>query len=181
MEKAFTKGHILELYLNEIYLGNRSYGVAAAALNYFDKALSDLTIAEASYLAAITKGPSNYHPVTKKDRAVARRNWVIGRLLADGIIDEETAEEAKATELGAQLAPALGARDWTSEYFAEEVRKQIAGLYGIEALYDGGLAVRTSVDPRLQIAAGKALRRWLVAYDQRHGCLLYTSPSPRDS
>ena len=79
MEQAFTKDHILELYLNEIYLGNRSYGVAAAALNYFDKPLGELTINEAGYLAAITKGPSNYHPIANEDRAIERRDWVIGR------------------------------------------------------------------------------------------------------
>ena len=169
MEAAFTKDHILELYLNEIYLGNRSYGVAAAALNYFDKSLSDLSIAEAAYLAAITKGPSNYHPIENEQRAVARRNWVIGRMLEDGRITEEEADEARSQLLGAQMADPLGAREWTMEYFAEEVRKQIVDLYGVEALYDGGLSVRTSVDPRLQRAAGKALRRWLVEYDQRHG------------
>ncbi|MEX0643906.1 MAG: penicillin-binding protein 1A [Parvularculaceae bacterium] len=169
IEKAFTKDHILELYLNEIYLGNRSYGVAAAALNYFDKALEDLTIAEAAYLAAIPKGPSNYHPVLNHDRAVQRRNWVINRMLEDGRISREAAAEAVASPLEALIAPPLGARDWASEYFAEEVRKQIADLYGDEALYDGGLAVRTTVDPNLQEAAGHALRKWLVDYDQRHG------------
>ena len=169
MERAFTKDHILELYLNEIYLGNRSYGVAAAALNYFDKPLNELTINEAGYLAAITKGPSNYHPILNEDRALERRDWVIGRLLADGHVSQEEADEARAKPLGASLAPPLGARDWTMEYFAEEVRKQIVDLYGVEALYDGGLAVRTSVDPRLQKVAGNALRRWLVEYDQRHG------------
>lgn len=169
MERTFTKEHILELYLNEIYLGNRSYGVAAAALNYFDKSLTDLTVAEASYLAGITKGPSNYHPIQNEERAVTRRNYVIRRLLDDGQISEEDANEALAQPLGAQIAPPLGARDWTMEYFAEEVRKQIVDLYGVEALYDGGLAVRTSVDPRLQKLAGEALRKWLVAYDQRHG------------
>ena len=169
MEAVFTKGHILELYLNEIYLGNRSYGVAAAALNYFDKPLSELTLAEASYLAAITKGPSNYHPVRNEDRALERRDWVVGRLLADGKVSQEEADEARSQPLGAQIAPPLGARDWTMEYFAEEVRKQIVDLYGLEALYDGGLAVRTSVDPFLQKAAGRALRKWLVEYDMRHG------------
>ena len=169
IEKAFTKDHILELYLNEIYLGNRSYGVAAAALNYFDKALEDLTIAEAAYLAAIPKGPSNYHPVLNHDRAVQRRNWVISRMREDGRITSEAAAEATASPLEAQIAPPLGARDWASEYFAEEVRRQIAELYGDEALYDGGLAVRTTLDPNLQEAAGIALRKWLVGYDQRHG------------
>ncbi len=169
MERTFTKDHILELYLNEIYLGNRSYGVAAAALNYFDKSLDELTIAEASYLAAITKGPSNYHPIDNEARAVERRNYVIARLEADGRITPEEAAEAEAQPLGAQIAPPLGARDWTMEYFAEEVRKRIVDLYGVEALYDGGLSVRTSVDPNLQKKAGEALRRWLVTYDQRHG------------
>ncbi|WP_425411130.1 penicillin-binding protein 1A [Hyphococcus sp.] len=169
MERAFTKDHILELYLNEIYLGNRSYGVAAAALNYFDKALTDLTIAEASYLAAITKGPSNYHPIDHEERAVERRNYVITRLNEDGVITDEEAQDAKSQPLGAVIAPPLGARDWTMEYFAEEVRKQIVDLYGVEALYDGGLSVRTSVDPEMQKEAGEALRKWLVEYDQRHG------------
>ncbi len=169
IEKSFTKDHILELYLNEIYLGNRSYGVAAAALNYFDKPLDELSIEEAAYLAAIPKGPSNYHPVHNYDRAVERRNWVIGRLAEDGKITEEQSSAAKAEPLNAHLAPPLGARDWASEYFAEEVRKQIAERYGADALYDGGLAVRTTLDPRFQRAAGEALRRWLVEYDQRHG------------
>ncbi len=169
IERAFTKDHILELYLNEIYLGNRSYGVAAAALNYFDKPLGELTIEEAAYLAAIPKGPNNYHPVNNYDRALDRRNWVINRLFEDGKITKEQFEAAKATPLNAKIAPPLGARDWASEYFAEEVRKQIAERYGSEALYDGGLAVRTTIDPRYQQAAGKALRRWLVDYDQRHG------------
>lgn len=169
IEKAFTKDHILELYLNEIYLGNRSYGVAAAALNYFDKSLDELTVEEAAYLAAIPKGPSNYHPINNHDRAVERRNWVIGRLFEDGKISLDEMNAAQAAPLNARIAPPLGARDWASEYFAEEVRKQIAEKYGSEALYDGGLAVRTTIDPRFQKVAGQALRRWLIDYDQRHG------------
>ncbi|MFN0023618.1 MAG: penicillin-binding protein 1A [Parvularculaceae bacterium] len=169
IERAFTKDHILELYLNEIYLGNRSYGVAAAALNYFDKPLSELTIEEAAYLAAIPKGPNNYHPVANYDRAVDRRNWVINRLFEDGKIDKEAAAVATATPLIAKIAEPVGALDWASQYFAEEVRKQIAERYGSEALYDGGLAVRTTIDPKFQKLAGDALRRWLVDYDQRHG------------
>ncbi|HOP20928.1 MAG TPA: penicillin-binding transpeptidase domain-containing protein, partial [Amphiplicatus sp.] len=141
----------------------------AAALNYFDKSLDDLTIAEAAYLAAIPKGPSNYHPIYNHDRAVERRNWVIGRMLEDGRITQQEADEARASPLVAQIAPPLGARDWASEYFAEEVRKQVADMYGTEALYDGGLSVRTTLNPNMQEAAGLALRRWLVDYDQRHG------------
>ena len=169
IERAFSKDQILELYLNEIYLGNRSYGVAAAALNYFDKSLEDLTLQEAAYLAAIPKGPSNYHPVRYEARAVDRRNWVIGRMLDDEVVSDSDAAAARATPLGAKIAPALGAREWAAEYFAEEVRKEIAGRYGAEALYDGGLAVRTTLDPALQNAAGRTLRHWLVEYDRRHG------------
>jgi penicillin-binding protein 1A len=169
IEKAFTKDHILELYLNEIYLGNRSYGVAAAALNYFNKSLDELTIADAAYLATLPKGPSNYHPIDKRDRAIERRNWVLGRLFEDKRISKQEYDEAVAAPLDAVVAPPLGARDWASEYFAEEVRKQIAEMYGVDALYDGGLAVRTSLDPGLQSAAATALRHWLVEYDQRHG------------
>lgn len=180
IEKAFTKDHILELYLNEIYLGNRSYGVAAAALNYFDKSLDELTVEEAAYLAAIPKGPSNYHPVHNRDRAVERRNWVIGRLYEDKKIDRPQMAAAQAQPLDAFIAPPLGARDWASEYFAEETRKQIAERYGTDALYDGGLAVRTTIDPSFQKAAGDALRRWLVEYDQRHGWRGAISSMPVD-
>jgi penicillin-binding protein 1A len=169
IEKAFTKDHILELYLNEIYLGNRSYGVAAAALNYFNKSLDELTVADAAYLAVLPKAPNNYHPIDKRERALGRRNWVIERMFEDGRIDAAGRDAALAAPLDAVMAPPLGARDWASEYFAEEVRKEIAARYGTDALYDGGLAVRTTLDPELQAAAAKALRHWLVEYDQRHG------------
>ncbi len=169
IEKAFTKQHILELYLNEIYLGNRSYGVAAAALNYFDKPLEEITVAEAAYLAALTKGPTNYHPIRREKEAVERRNWVVDRMYEDQRITKEERDEALKAPLGAQLAPELGARDWAAEYFAEEVRKQIAARYKTDALYDGGLAVRTTIDPHLQSTAGLALRKWLGEYDRRHG------------
>ncbi len=99
IERAFSKDRILELYLNEIYLGAGSYGVAAAALNYFDKSLDELTVAEAAYLAALPKAPNNYHPILATEAAISRRNWVIGRMLADGRISAEAAEEAKAEPL----------------------------------------------------------------------------------
>ncbi len=169
IERTFEKDKILELYLNEIYLGNRSYGVAAAALNYFDKSLDQLTVQEAAYLAAIPKGPSNYHPVRNRERATDRRNWVIGRMAEDGKLPAEIADDAKATPLEAEIAPPLGARNWAAEYFAEEVRKQVADRYGAAGLYDGGLSIRTTLNPRLQDAAGATLRKWLVEYDRRHG------------
>ncbi|MGQ9368975.1 penicillin-binding protein 1A [Azospirillum sp. ST 5-10] len=167
IERTFTKDRILELYLNEIFLGFRSYGVAAAAMNYFNKALDDLTIAEAAYLAALPKAPNNYHPERNHDAAVARRNWVIGRMLEDGNITPEEASAAQAEPL------VVRRRDdtevFTAEYFAEEVRREIVKLYGEQALYEGGLSVRASVDPKLQTIATRALRDGLIAYDRRHG------------
>ena len=123
IEQAFGKDHILELYLNEIYLGNRSYGVAAAALNYFDKPLSELTLEEAAYLAALPKGPNNYNPHTRYEAAVARRNWVIGRMLEEGYIDELAAENAKAQPLKVVKRDSGFVKH--AEYFSEEVRRGI--------------------------------------------------------
>ncbi len=167
IERSFTKDRIMELYLNEIFLGYRSYGVAAAALNYFNKALDELDIEEVAYLAALPKAPSNYHPERQRDAAIARRNWVIGGMAEDGHITAEEARTAQAKPLTVRK------RDEqemvTSEYFAEEIRRELVKLYGEQALYEGGLSVRASMDPRIQAAATKALRDGLVAYDRRHG------------
>lgn len=167
IEKAFTKDHILELYLNEIYLGNRSYGVAAAALNYFGKPLDKLAVEEVAYLAALPKGPNNYNPKKRYEAAIGRRNWVIGRLLEDGYIDEMTAEEAKSKP----LKVVDRSRDYlpNSEYFSEEVRREIQNRFGADDLNEGGLTVRTTVDPRLQNIATRVFREELVNYDRRHG------------
>ncbi|MEM9989596.1 MAG: transglycosylase domain-containing protein, partial [Pseudomonadota bacterium] len=119
MEKAFTKDHILELYLNEIYLGNRSYGVAAASLNYFNKPLDELNAQEAAYLATLAKAPSNYHPVRNEERAISRRNWILGRMYEDGYLSDSALELAQNEPLGAELAPPLGARSSDTKYFAE--------------------------------------------------------------
>lgn len=167
MEEAMTKDKILELYLNEIYLGQRSYGVASAAQIYFNKKLDDLSIAEIAYLAALPKAPNNYHPVKKHNLAVARRNWVIDRMLEDGHITYSQAELAKASAL------AMNIKDESdvvaAPFFAEEVRRELQNKYGKDSLYEGGLAVRTSIDPRLQKIAETSLREGLIAYDQRHG------------
>jgi len=168
IERAYTKDEILELYLNEIYLGNRSYGVAAAALNYFEKSLDQLSLDEAAYLAALPKAPNNYHPVRAKVRAVERRNWVIDRMLTNGYITEEMAETAKSRELVATTRP-VGAQFAAAEYFAEEVRREVYDVFGEDALYDGGLSVRTTIDTELQEIARTALRNGLVDYDRRHG------------
>ena len=167
MNKAFTKDHILELYLNEIYLGNRAYGVAAAALNYFDKSLDELEIEEIAYLAALPKGPNNYHPVKRYDAAVARRNWVIGRMLEDGYISEDEAKEAQAKPL--KVVERKSGFLKNAEYYSEEVRRTIVHNLGESALYEGGLIVRTTIDPKIQTIATEAFRKGLYEYDLRHG------------
>lgn len=167
IEKTFSKDKILELYLNEIYLGAGAYGVAAAALVYFDKSLYDLTLPEAAYLAALPKAPSNYHPVRHHDRAKARRDWVIERLQEDGVISVEQARVAIAAPLQALARPEseLARADW----FAEEVRRDLAQKFGEKSLYEGGLSVRTTMDPKLQAIGERVLRDGLEAYDRRAG------------
>lgn len=167
IEQTYSKEKILQLYLNEIYLGFGSYGVAAAALNYFDKSLDELTTAEAAYLAALPKAPNNYHPTRRTEAAINRRNWVIARMLEDGAIDREEAENARSEPLIIQ--PRRETQRAEADYFAEEVRRELAQVFGDDGLYEGGLSVRTTVDPRLQAIADRALRGGLVAYDRRHG------------
>ncbi len=174
IERAFPKDLILELYLNEIYLGYESYGVAAAALNYFNKSLIELNIPEAAYLAALPKAPNNYNPVTKREAAKNRRDWVIGRMLEDGAISAELAERSRNWPLVTTKRKEISFVE--AAYFAEEVRRDLVARYGEDELYKGGLSVRTTVDPRLQEAAVKALRRGLEAYDRRHG---YAGPIAR--
>ncbi len=167
IERAFSKQRILELYLNEIYLGYGSYGVAAAALNYFNKSLDQLSIAEAAYLAATPKAPNNYHPTRHPAAARARRDWVISRMLEDGAITQDEAAHAMAEPL--VVRPRADTELVTAEFFAEEVRRELAKRYGEDGLYKGGLAVRTTLDPRLQELADTVLREGLETYDRRHG------------
>ena len=167
IERAFTKDQILELYLNEINMGNRSYGVAAAALNYFNKSLDELTIGEMAYLAALPKAPNNYHPVRHKIRATARRNWVLYRMYALDFITKNEFDAAKAEDL------AMHQKEndilFKADYFEEAVRRQVNEKYGDKTLYEGGLSVRTTLEPRLQAMAEKALHEGLENYDRRHG------------
>ena len=168
MERAFTKDHILELYLNQQYLGFGAYGVAAASMNYFNKSLDELTVAEAAFLAGLAKAPNNYNPVRRPEEARDRRDYVIGRMHDDGYITSAEANAARAEAITVRN------RDETEvvaegDYFAESVRRELAQRFGETALYKGGLAVRTSLDPQLQKFANKALRAGLVAYDRRHG------------
>jgi len=167
IEDAFPKDRILELYLNEIYLGYRSYGVAAAALNYFNKSLNELSLAEAAYLAALPKAPNNYHPIKKYDAAVARRDWVLSRMVENDNVRSKEAEIAKLSPL--RIAKRDAEEFVEAAYFTEEVRRWLNDKFGESELYRGGLSVRTTLSPTLQAHADKALRDGLVAYDRRHG------------
>ncbi len=167
IEKAFSKDQILELYLNENYLGYGSYGIAAAALSYFNKSINQLELDEIAYLAALPKAPNNYHPVRKYDRAVGRRNWVLKRMHDEGFITDEE-------KLAAQNKPLITisrdkTRTFKAEYFTEEVRRELKAMYGTQELYEGGLFVKTSLSPEYQIIAERELKRGLIAYDRRHG------------
>jgi penicillin-binding protein 1A len=175
IERTFSKQHILELYLNEIYLGQGSYGVAAAALNYFDKGLDELTVSEAAFLGALPKWPSR-NPMAAKDR----RDWVISRMAEDGYVSQAEARSAQAEPLVIRprsesvLIPG-------GEYFSEDIRREIADEYGEATLYKGGLSVRSTLDPALQAIATRTLRGGLIAYDRRHGWrgpLTRIDPSP---
>ncbi len=167
IEKAFSKDQVLELYLNEIYFGYGAYGLASAALNYFNKSLEQLNIEEAAYLAAVPKGPPRYHPIRHYERAIGRRNWVLGRMEINGFITEAEMTAAQATEL--VVHPRERVRYFHADYFEEQVRRQLYSVYGQNSLYEGGLSVRTTLEPRLQGIAERALKRGLVAYDRRHG------------
>ncbi|WP_395450415.1 penicillin-binding protein 1A [Aminobacter sp. UC22_36] len=168
IERAFSKDEILELYFNDVYFGLGAYGIAEAALTYFDKPVGELSVAEAAYLAALPKGPNNYNPDLNAKRAIERRNWVIGQMLRNGFLDGGEARAAAAMPLGTKKRPPnLLVAD--ANYFTEAVRRQVSEQYGEAALYTAGLAVRTTLDPALQAAAVKALRRGLVNYDQGRG------------
>ncbi len=166
IEAALPKDRILELYLNEIYLGSGAYGVAAAALTYFDKPLDQLTLGEAAFLAGLPKAPNRYNPKRYPDAAKARRDWVVERMVEDGVATRAAAEAAEAQPI--ELRKRQPAEEARAPYFAEEVRRQLLARYGEKGLYEGGLSVRTSLDPRLQAAADKALRDGLIAYDRGH-------------
>jgi len=168
IEQAFSKDRILELYLNEIFFGLNAYGVAGAALTYFDKSVNELTVSEAAYLAALPKGPSNYHPFRHTERAIERRNWVIDQMVENGYVSREEGDKAKAEPLGVKPRRS-GSYLFAGEYFTEEVRREIISRYGENALYEGGLSVRTTLDPDMQRIARKAMQNGLLKYDTLRG------------
>ncbi len=168
IERAYSKDRILELYLNEIYLGLGAYGIAAASLVYFDKSVNELTIAEASYMAALPKAPAALHPVRNRDRAIERRNYVVDRLVENGWIKTADADKARKEALNVS-SRSNAAHIFAGEYFAEEVRRDIFERYGEKKLYEGGLSVRTTLDPKMQVMARKTMTAGLVKFDEANG------------
>ena len=169
LETTLSKPQILELYLNEIFLGYRSYGVASAAYNYFGKSLEQLTPDEAAFLAALPKGPNNYHPKRHPAAAKGRRDWVLGEMAQNGFITQAQLVEGQARPLNAQAAPRR-AEYQDADFFVEEARRQAAANPDFGAqLNAGGFYMRTTLDPFLQTAARDALMRGLENYDRRHG------------
>jgi penicillin-binding protein 1A len=166
MESVLNKDRILEIYLNQIFLGARSYGVAAAALGYFNKPLDELNLSQIAFLAALPKAPNNYNPANNLSAAISRRNWVINRMLEDGKITQGEARAAKAEPLETKARPAE--ETVRADYFAEEVRRELVEAYGNTSLLNDGYTVRTSLDPELQGYADTAFRRALIDYDRTH-------------
>ncbi|MEM7176260.1 MAG: penicillin-binding protein 1A [Pseudomonadota bacterium] len=179
LDGALTKDHILELYLNEIFLGARSYGIVAAAQNYFGKSMEELTPSEAAYLAALPKAPSTYHPIKNLERAIARRNYVLEEMAQNGYLARAEASKAKMepleTLVGKEGPQVLAAAD--PDYFTSEVRRQLVSEVGTGGLYEGGLTIRATVDPALQHEAAKALRTGLEKFDRNLG--VYHGPLAR--
>lgn len=167
MNSFFPKEKVLELYLNEIYLGGGSYGVAAAAQNYFNKSVDELELEEVALLAALPKAPARYNPFRNYDRALERRNWVLERMVIDNHITEEELEIAKNQPI--KLQRRANTEIVNAPSFAEEVRRELESRFGAEDLYNGGYVVRTTLDPDLQKYAIKSLRNGAIAYDKRQG------------
>ena len=168
IERAFTKNEILELYLNEIYLGFKSYGVAAAALNYFDKSLDNLDLSEAAFLAALPKAPNNYNPIYKTKQAIMRRNWVLSQMSKNGFIEDDI-RKIESKKL-INIRKSSGIDEGYAPYFTEEVRKILIKNEKIGSkLYTNGYSVRTTLDPSIQLRAEEALNEGLENLDKRQG------------
>jgi penicillin-binding protein 1A len=174
IEHVLTKQQILEIYLNQIFLGRNAYGVQAASRAYFDKDVDQLTLPEMAYLAILPKAPNNYDPDTRAERAVARRNWVLAEMEKNGKISAEQRAEAQAAPLGTVRGPQNSVRN-IGGYFMEELRRELIVRYGEgtekgpNGVYTGGLWIRSSIDVPKQIAAETALRDGLLRYDGIHG------------
>ena len=167
IENILTKNEILELYLNEIYLGNRSFGVSAASINYFNKSLHELRIEEMALLAALPKAPSTYNPFVNPNKALKRRNWVLFRLFSEGLIDVKQYENAINSELKLKKKKKIFSKK--ASFFKEEIRREIIEKYNEKKLYDQGLSIISSLDTELQIIAEKSFQNGIRKFDRRKG------------
>lgn len=169
LEGTLNKDQILQLYLNEIFLGQNSYGVSAASETYFGKVLDKVTLEEAAYLASLPKAPSRYHPVRQRERAISRRNYVLQQMANNGYITDEQSKAAQE-----KLLKTVQSDDYASlrasrpprDYFTDEIRRQLSGTFGQDEFFGGGLAIRATVNPALQKEAALALRNGLEKYDR---------------
>ena len=166
IERELSKEKIMELYLNKIFLGHRAYGISAASQVYYDKKLADLTLAQSAMIAGLPKAPSKYNPVSNPERALIRRNYILGRMRILDYITEEELQAALDEPISAELHRARVAAE--AQYVAEQVRAQLFEEYG-EEVYQSGLKVYTTIDGELQAEANRALRRALLDYNRRHG------------
>ena len=167
IEQILSKDRILELYLNQIYLGAGTYGIAAASNRYFEKELSKLSISEIAYLAALPKAPSRYHPIRNYQLALDRRNWVLKRMFANKYISDEELQRYTNEPIKTFLHKEKNI--FSTDYYLEVIRQQIIDTFGEEYLYGGGLSVRTSLDTEAQFLADTALKEGLLTYDKRYG------------
>ncbi len=166
IENILSKSQLLELYLNDIYLGFRSYGVAAASLNYFNKSINELDLEEIAFIASLPKAPNNYNPKKNYKKAIERRNWVIDRMYENGFIEyEDLSFKNKPIKIINRVNNAYEG----AEYFYEEIRKKLFSTYGKEKLYSEGFIIKTSLNTNLQSIAEKSLIQGLTQYDQRQG------------
>lgn len=166
IEQELSKQEIFELYINKIYLGQRAYGIQAAARVYYGTGIDQLNIAQLAMIAGLPKAPSRNNPISNPERSVDRRNWIIGRMLALGYINQEQHDEAVAAPVTASYHGADIEVD--APYVAEMVRGELFATYG-EALYTEGLSVYTTINSQMQVNAETALRNGLIAYSERHG------------
>jgi len=167
IERAYSKKRIMELYLNQIYLGEGTYGIAAASLEYFDKAVNQLNYEEAALLAALPRAPSRYNPYKSIERAKKRRNFVLKNLFENSYIDEDQYKNLKNKKIKTKKRKIKLLEE--ANFYTEEVRRIISNKYGYDSLYKGGLSIRTPLNSNYQVEALKALREGLEEYDHRHG------------
>ncbi|MFZ9469518.1 MAG: penicillin-binding protein 1A [Rickettsiales bacterium] len=167
MSKTFPKEKILELYLNQIYLGSGAYGVAAASQVYFDKSIDELTLEEVALLATLPKAPSKLDPRKNMEKAKERRNWVIERMIAENFIEEKVGNIAM--ELPITLKTKVDEDIIRASFFSDAVKKELTNLYGSDNVFENGIVVRTTLDPKLQNIGIVAFEKGIEEYDRKHG------------